>query len=412
MGRPPCCDKSNVKRGLWTAEEDAKILAYISTHGTGNWTSVPIKAGLKRCGKSCRLRWTNYLRPDLKHESFTPQEEDLIITLHATIGSRWSIIAAQLPGRTDNDVKNYWNTKLRKKLYEMGIDPVTHKPISQILADYGKMGLPTHYHKPNSAATHYQTARLIKNGSLNRHFKKKNSNFTSSSDSSSQQNLVRDVVSAPHDHEDDPNITIGAIHDHHQMISLNHTNMAGNDNIFCNNNPTLDLLAQLQAIQLVAEAQKNTSSGWFYRGERSSATTPPPPLVTAEEAINDQTITSTTPSASSPSFSWREFLLDDDEEFLPDTYNKEEDTLSSQVHSYSLASSSSSSTGGHIPKCSTSAVVADQSAGHHSTHIHPPTMELGGHYEYSGDSSGASFVDAILDRDREMLWVFPDIVDI
>ncbi|KAM0953810.1 putative transcription factor MYB-HB-like family [Dioscorea sansibarensis] len=88
MGRPPCCDKSTVKRGLWTAEEDAKLLAYTSTHGTGNWTSVPKKAGLKRCGKSCRLRWTNYLRPNLKHESFTPQEEEMIITLHATIGSR------------------------------------------------------------------------------------------------------------------------------------------------------------------------------------------------------------------------------------------------------------------------------------------------------------------------------------
>ncbi|KAL4298233.1 hypothetical protein GQ457_12G006060 [Hibiscus cannabinus] len=135
MVRPPCCDKLNVKKGLWTEEEDAKILAYVSKHGTGNWT-----AGLRRCGKSCRLRWTNYLQPDLKRESFTPQEEELIIRLHAAIGSRWSLIAQQLPGRTDNDVKNYWNTKLKKKLSEMGIDPVTHKPFSQILADYGNIG--------------------------------------------------------------------------------------------------------------------------------------------------------------------------------------------------------------------------------------------------------------------------------
>ncbi|KAI4351551.1 hypothetical protein L6164_005908 [Bauhinia variegata] len=137
MGRPPCCDKSNVKRGLWTPEEDAKILAYISNHGTGNWTLVPKKAGLNRCGKSCRLRWTNYLRPDLKHESFTPQEEELIINLHEAIGSRWSLIAKRLPGRTDNDVKNYWNTKLRKKLMKMGIDPVTHKPVSKVISDLG-----------------------------------------------------------------------------------------------------------------------------------------------------------------------------------------------------------------------------------------------------------------------------------
>ncbi|CAN0857580.1 Transcription factor MYB35 [Linum grandiflorum] len=139
MGRPPCCDKSNVKRGLWTPEEDAKILAYVSLYGIGNWTLVPKKAGLNRCGKSCRLRWTNYLRPDLKHDNFTPDEEDLIIRLHEAIGSRWSIIARQLPGRTDNDVKNYWNTKLKKKLQKIGIDPITHKPISKILNDFGNI---------------------------------------------------------------------------------------------------------------------------------------------------------------------------------------------------------------------------------------------------------------------------------
>ncbi|CAA6659049.1 unnamed protein product [Spirodela intermedia] len=126
MGRPPCCDKSNVRRGLWTAEEDKKIVAYVSTHGAGNWASVPKKAGLKRCGKSCRLRWTNYLRPDLKHDDFTPGEEQTIISLHAKIGSRWSIIAHQLPGRTDNDVKNYWNTKLKKKLIQRGSTLVDH----------------------------------------------------------------------------------------------------------------------------------------------------------------------------------------------------------------------------------------------------------------------------------------------
>ncbi|KAK2663899.1 hypothetical protein Ddye_002473 [Dipteronia dyeriana] len=103
-------------RGIWTAEEDAKILAYVSKHGAGNWTAVSKKAGLRRCGKSCRLRWTNYLRPDLKHDNFTLQEEEMIIRLHAAIGSRWAIIAQQLPGKTDNDVKNYWNTKMRKTL--------------------------------------------------------------------------------------------------------------------------------------------------------------------------------------------------------------------------------------------------------------------------------------------------------
>ncbi|MFS8032015.1 putative transcription factor MYB-HB-like family [Helianthus anomalus] len=140
MGRrPPCCDKSHVKKGPWTAEEDAKILAYVANHGIGNWTLVPQKAGLNRCGKSCRLRWTNYLRPDLKHDSFTLHEEELILRYHQAIGSRWSLIAKQLPGRTDNDVKNHWNTKLKKKLSKMGIDPITHKPFGQLLSDYGNI---------------------------------------------------------------------------------------------------------------------------------------------------------------------------------------------------------------------------------------------------------------------------------
>jgi transcription factor MYB, plant len=90
---------------------------------------------LQRCGKSCRLRWTNYLRPDLKHCEFTDAEEQTIIKLHSVVGNRWSVIAAQLPGRTDNDVKNHWNTKLKKKLSGMGIDPVTHKSFSHLMAE-------------------------------------------------------------------------------------------------------------------------------------------------------------------------------------------------------------------------------------------------------------------------------------
>ncbi|KAL9268247.1 Transcription factor MYB36-like protein, partial [Drosera capensis] len=120
MGRAPCCDKANVKKGPWSPEEDAKLKGYIEKYGTGgNWIALPQKAGLRRCGKSCRLRWLNYLRPNIKHGEFTDEEDRIIFTLFANIGSRWSIIAAQLPGRTDNDVKNYWNTKLKKRL--MGI---------------------------------------------------------------------------------------------------------------------------------------------------------------------------------------------------------------------------------------------------------------------------------------------------
>ncbi|KAK2981754.1 hypothetical protein RJ640_006006, partial [Escallonia rubra] len=117
MGRAPCCDKANVKKGPWSPEEDAKLKSYIDEHGTGgNWIALPQKIGLKRCGKSCRLRWLNYLRPNIKHGGFSEEEDNIICSLYISIGSRWSIIAAQLPGRTDNDIKNYWNTRLKKKL--------------------------------------------------------------------------------------------------------------------------------------------------------------------------------------------------------------------------------------------------------------------------------------------------------
>ncbi|KAK1409947.1 hypothetical protein QVD17_36478 [Tagetes erecta] len=129
MGRAPCCDKENVKRGPWSPEEDAKLKTFIEKYGTGgNWIALPHKAGLKRCGKSCRLRWLNYLRPNIKHGEFTDDEDKIICSLYSNIGSRWSIIAAQLPGRTDNDIKNYWNTKLKKKIMAMFPSNFQKKP--------------------------------------------------------------------------------------------------------------------------------------------------------------------------------------------------------------------------------------------------------------------------------------------
>ncbi|KAK4758408.1 hypothetical protein SAY87_019709 [Trapa incisa] len=130
MGRRPCCDKVGLKKGPWTADEDRKLINFILTHGQCCWRALPKLAGLLRCGKSCRLRWTNYLRPDLKRGLLSECEEKLVIDLHAQLGNRWSRIASHLPGRTDNEIKNHWNTHIKKKLKKMGIDPVTHKPIS------------------------------------------------------------------------------------------------------------------------------------------------------------------------------------------------------------------------------------------------------------------------------------------
>ncbi|KAL5972960.1 hypothetical protein ACLOJK_039767 [Asimina triloba] len=116
MGRTPCCDKVGLKRGSWTPEEDQILKAYIEERGPGNWRNLPKRAGLLRCGKSCRFRWTNYLRPDVKRGNYSKDEEDTIIRLHGLFGNRWSKIAASLPGRTDNEIKNVWNTQLRKRL--------------------------------------------------------------------------------------------------------------------------------------------------------------------------------------------------------------------------------------------------------------------------------------------------------
>ncbi|CAL5015757.1 unnamed protein product [Urochloa decumbens] len=116
MGRTPCCDSKGIKKGPWAPEEDKLLVDFVQANGPGNWRMLPKLAGLNRCGKSCRLRWTNYLRPDIKRGPFTAEEHNSILQLHAVVGNKWSMIAAQLPGRTDNEIKNYWNTHLKKQL--------------------------------------------------------------------------------------------------------------------------------------------------------------------------------------------------------------------------------------------------------------------------------------------------------
>ncbi|XP_060675681.1 transcription factor GAMYB isoform X2 [Ziziphus jujuba] len=119
----PLVDESNggnsggavLKKGPWTSSEDAILVEYVKKHGEGNWNAVQKHSGLFRCGKSCRLRWANHLRPNLKKGAFTADEERLIIELHAKMGNKWARMAAHLPGRTDNEIKNYWNTRIKRR---------------------------------------------------------------------------------------------------------------------------------------------------------------------------------------------------------------------------------------------------------------------------------------------------------
>ncbi|KAL4284125.1 hypothetical protein GQ457_16G031280 [Hibiscus cannabinus] len=356
MVRPPCCDKLNVKKGLWSEEEDAKILAYVSKHGTGNWTAVPKKAGLRRCGKSCRLRWTNYLRPDLKRESFTPQEEELIILLHAAIGSRWSIIAQQLPGRTDNDVKNYWNTKLKKKLSEMGIDPVTHKPFSQILADYGNIGgLPK------------SRTRI---GSLNRDMK-------------------NTFLIKPEPHQPRAAATQGctANINSNQLMT---TTMAVpgmklvQENMFPNNNvnhhvpadcDSLDLLSQLQAIKLVTEASNYTGYQFVSPNHYSLS------LSSTPSSSSSSTCSTAAQEKTDPAFSWRDFLLED--ALLP----PESEDIAPQNHSSNETNNNN-------------AVVPGTGS---------ELLSYG--FQASSSSSESSFVAAMLDQEKEMFSEFANLLE-
>ncbi|XP_078446973.1 transcription factor JAMYB-like [Wolffia australiana] len=107
-------EDKELRKGPWTAAEDRLLVEYVTTHGGGRWNALARSAGLKRTGKSCRLRWLNYLRPDLRRGNITAEEQLLILDLHSRWGNRWSRIAQHLPGRTDNEIKNYWRTRVQK----------------------------------------------------------------------------------------------------------------------------------------------------------------------------------------------------------------------------------------------------------------------------------------------------------
>ncbi|WOL11790.1 nuclear poly(A) polymerase 3 [Canna indica] len=115
-------EEMDLKKGPWSVEEDQLLMNYINTHGEGQWNSLARSAGLRRTGKSCRLRWLNYLRPNVRRGNITPEEQLLILELHSRWGNRWSKIAQYLPGRTDNEIKNYWRTRVQKHAKQLRCD--------------------------------------------------------------------------------------------------------------------------------------------------------------------------------------------------------------------------------------------------------------------------------------------------
>ncbi|XP_077212238.1 transcription factor MYB12-like [Tasmannia lanceolata] len=153
MGKCKCCVKERLKRGAWSAMEDRVLTSYLKVHGEGKWRLLAKRAGLNRCGKSCRFRWVNYLKPDIKRGDISEAEDDLIIKLHNLLGNRWSLIAGRLPGRTDNEIKNYWNTNLAKKGVTKSPKPSKSKPKKKEKLPVMKAAAPPSSSKSNVAQT-------------------------------------------------------------------------------------------------------------------------------------------------------------------------------------------------------------------------------------------------------------------
>ncbi|CDP09459.1 unnamed protein product [Coffea canephora] len=113
--RLTCDEMGEIKKGPWKAEEDEVLINHVKKYGPRDWSSIRSKGLLQRTGKSCRLRWVNKLRPNLKNGvKFSAEEERIVIDLQAQFGNKWAKIATYLPGRTDNDVKNFWSSRQKR----------------------------------------------------------------------------------------------------------------------------------------------------------------------------------------------------------------------------------------------------------------------------------------------------------
>ncbi|CAL0324281.1 unnamed protein product [Lupinus luteus] len=179
--------EGSLKKGPWTPDEDAILIDYVNTYGEGNWNSVPKNSGLSRCGKSCRLRWANHLRPNLKKGAFSPEEERIIVDLHAKLGNKWARMASQLPGRTDNEIKNFWNTRIKRReraglpiyppevirdatLYHLREEQYFEKPYNSSLSSSSFPPLLSSYPKKLNASNHYHALVSPKKLNASNHY--------------------------------------------------------------------------------------------------------------------------------------------------------------------------------------------------------------------------------------------------
>uniref|UniRef100_A0A7N0SX23 Uncharacterized protein n=1 Tax=Kalanchoe fedtschenkoi TaxID=63787 RepID=A0A7N0SX23_KALFE len=151
-----------MSKGAWRPEEDHILAETIAIRGAKKWSKIAALAGLNRCGKSCRLRWMNYLRPNIKRGDISAQEEDLILRLHKLLGNRWALIAGRLPGRTDNEIKNYWNSHLSKRMRDAnGQDPERRSRSTNVKNYEDSQGPSSSIARSNVKVNHHTNPSII-----------------------------------------------------------------------------------------------------------------------------------------------------------------------------------------------------------------------------------------------------------
>ncbi|XAR54794.1 hypothetical protein NMG60_11030095 [Bertholletia excelsa] len=302
MESAPHCDDTVLKRGPWSEEEDEKLVNYISEHGDGEWKKLPKRAGLNRCGKSCRLRWKNYLNPNIARGNISSEEEEIIIRLHEVHGNKWSRIAAELPRRTDNEIKNYWNTHLRRKLLRKGIDPTTHRRISNPNLFTSNTTLP-HLPSPSSVSLMNPLE-----------------NFFSSAIELAKLQLQIQILAQVKNTSSTPKVSnfegLG-FYDLSEEVPMEFSNL-GMDRSLSDfpafGNPLAPCSGGVcqQGNMNVNNFENLNSSSW-YQIDQSEGGLPPLVSASGESNINFPACVSTHSPASTNSDSWEKFLLYDDE---------------------------------------------------------------------------------------------------